>query len=172
MLDIPSFLYAMAAVQVIGAYDNYPRFPNNYYLVQETDSGRVWFMCDDLDTTICPYDTAFSNPFEIAYSHGDSQRHFTELLQDRACLDMYYGYVKELCSLWHPAALKAAIDKKYAQVRERLLAAEGLPYDREYYDYLYKESLPLWVDMRYEFLTTMMNETSVGVVAKRVARQR
>ena len=29
LMDIPSFLYATAAVQVIGGYDNYPRFPNN-----------------------------------------------------------------------------------------------------------------------------------------------
>ena len=164
-------MYATAAVQVIGSYDNYPRFPNNYYLVQETETGRTWYMVDDMDTTICPYDNVFSDPFQIAFARGDSQRHFTEMLQDQWCLGLYYGYVKELCSIWQPEQLKPAIAKKYAQVRDTLLACEGLPYDGIYYDYLYTESLPLWVDMRYQYLTTMMGETSVTAIAKKVARQ-
>ncbi|MFN7931347.1 MAG: CotH kinase family protein [Blastocatellia bacterium] len=172
MMDIPSFLYAMAAVQVIGGYDNYPRFPNNFYLVQETETGRVWFMCDDMDTTIAPYDNVFSNPFEVAYTRGDSQRHFMDMLGDKECLPLYYGYVKELTALWEPEQLKPAIAKKYAQVRDKLLACEGLPYDKAYYDYLYKESLPLWAEMRYRYLTTMMKENSVAAIAEQIARRR
>lgn len=170
-LDIPSFLYATAAVQVIGGYDNYPRFPNNYYLVQETETGRIWFMADDMDTTICPYDDVFSNPFEIAYGYGDSQRHFTEMMHDFLCLEMYASYVKDLCSLWEPEHLKPAIAKKYAQVRATLFACEGLPYTKEYYDYLYNESLPLWVEMRHHYLTDIMAETDAKTLAKKLARQ-
>ncbi|HEX4945789.1 MAG TPA: CotH kinase family protein [Blastocatellia bacterium] len=171
MMDIPSFMYATAAVQTVGGYDNYPRFPNNFYLVEETETGRIWFMPDDMDTTICPYDTVYSDPFQIAYSVGDSQRHFTEMLKDRACIEMYYSYVQELCSLWEPEPLNAAIAKKYAQVRSTLFASGGLPYDEAYYDYLYNESLPLWIDMRYQYLTKMMQDTSVGEMAKKVASQ-
>lgn len=171
LMDIPSFLYATAAVQVIGGFDNYPRFPNNFYLVQETDTGRLWFMPDDMDTTICPYDTVYSDPFQIAYSVGNSQRHFTEMLKDRACLELYYSYVKDLCSLWASDQLKPAIAKKYAQVRNTLFASGGLPYDEVYYDYLYTQSLPLWIDMRYAYLTQMMEQTTVEAMAKKVANQ-
>ena len=170
-LDMPSFLYAMAAVQVIGSYDNYPRFPYNYYWVQETDTGRMWFMCDDMDTTICPYDTVYSDPFQIAYSNGDSQRHFTEAIKDRACLEMYYSYVQELCSLWQAEPLKPAIAKKYAQVREKLFASGGLPYAEEYYDYLYTQSLPFWIDTRHQYLSAMMEQTDVESIARKVAQQ-
>ena len=171
LMDIPSFLYATAAVQVIGGYDNYPRFPNNYYLVQETETGRIWFMPDDMDTTIAPYDTVYSDPFQIAYSVGNSQRHFTEMLKDRACLELYYSYVKDLCSLWQPDQLKPAIAKKYAQMRGTLFASGGLPYDEVYYDYLYTQSLPLWIDIRYQYLTGMMEQTTVEAMAKKVANQ-
>ncbi|HEX4950865.1 MAG TPA: hypothetical protein VFZ34_29660, partial [Blastocatellia bacterium] len=47
-LQIPSFLYSTAAVQMLGGADNYPGFPFNYNFVQETDSRRIWFMTDDL----------------------------------------------------------------------------------------------------------------------------
>ena len=171
LMDIPSFLYATAAVQVIGGYDNYPRFPNNYYLVQETETGRIWFMPDDMDTTIAPYDTVYSDPFQIAYSVGNSQRHFTEMLKDRACLELYYSYVKDLCSLWQPDQLKPAIAKKYAQMRGTLFASGGLPYNEVYYDYLYTQSLPLWIDIRYQYLTGMMEQTTVEAMAKKVANQ-
>ena len=171
LMDIPSFLYATAAVQVIGGYDNYPRFPNNYYLVQETETGRIWFMPDDMDTTIAPYDTVYSDPFQIAYSVGNSQRHFTEMLKDRACLELYYSYVKDLCSLWQPDQLKPAIAKKYAQMRDTLFASGGLPYSEVYYDYLYTQSLPLWIDIRYQYLTGMMEQTTVEAMAKKVANQ-
>lgn len=171
MMDIPSFMYATAAVEVIGSYDNYPRFPNNFYLVQETETGRVWFMPDDMDTTIAPYDNVYSDPFQIAYSNGDSQRHFTEMLKDRACLELYYSYVKDLTSLWQPDQLKPAIAAKYAQIRSALFASGGLPYDEVYYDYLYTQSLPLWVDMRAQYLTGMMEQTTVEAVAKKVANQ-
>ena len=171
LMDIPSFLYATAAVQVIGGYDNYPRFPNNYYLVQETETGRIWFMPDDMDTTIAPYDTVYSDPFQIAYSVGNSQRHFTEMLKDRACLELYYSYVKDLCSLWQPDQLKPAIAKKYAQMRGTLFASGGLPYDEVYYDYLYTQSLPLWIDIRYQYLSGMMEQTTVEAMAKKVANQ-
>lgn len=171
MMDIPSFLYATAAVQTVGGYDNYPRFPNNFYLVEETETGRIWFMPDDMDTTICPYDTVYSDPFQIAYSVDDSQRHFTEMLKDPGCLELYYSYVQELCSLWQPEPLKSALAKKYAQVRSTLFASGELPYDQAYYDYLYNESLPLWIDMRYEYLTKMMRETPITEMAKKVASQ-
>jgi hypothetical protein len=169
--DIPSFLYAMAAVQVIGGYDNYPRFPNNYYLVEETETKRIWFMPDDMDTTICPYDTVYADPFQIAYSSGDSQRHFTEMLKERGCLEMYYSYVQELCALWQPEPLKPAVAKKYAQVRSALLAAGDLPYEQGYYDYLYHDMLPMWIDTRYAYLTQMMHEQSVTDIAKKIAHQ-
>lgn len=171
MMDIPSFMYSTAAVEVLGSYDNYPRFPNNFYLVRETETNRIWFMPDDMDTTICPYDDVFSDPFAIAYSHGDSQRHFTEMLKDYACLEMYYSYVKDLTSLWQPEPLKAAIAKKYSQVRNTLLACDGLPNDEMYYDYLYNDSLPLWIETRYGYLTQMMEQTSVEAIAKKIARQ-
>jgi hypothetical protein len=170
-MDIPSFLYATAAVQVIGGYDNYPRFPNNFYLVQETETGRIWFMPDDMDTTICPYDTVYSDPFQIAYSRGDSQRHFTELLKERGSLELYYSYVQELRSLWQPEPLKSALAQKYAQVRSTLFASGDLPYDEAYYDYLYNESLPVWIDMRAAYLTQMMQENSVTKIAEKVANQ-
>ncbi len=170
-LDIPSFLYAMAAVQVIGSYDNYPRFPYNYNWVQEVGTGRMWFMPDDLDTTICPYDTVYSDPFQIAYSNGNSQRHFTEMLKERACLELYYSYVKDLASLWQAESLKPMIARKYAQVRNTLFASGGLPYDEVYYDYLYTQALPLWIDTRSQYLSGMMEQTNVEAMAKKIARQ-
>ena len=74
--------------------------------------------------------------------------------------------------LWQPEPLHAAIARKYAQVRNTLFACEGLPYDKAYYDYLYKESLPLWAEMRYRYLTTMMKENSVAAIAEQIARRR
>ena len=128
-------------------------------------------MPDDMDTTIAPYDTVYSDPFQIAYSVGNSQRHFTEMLKDRACLELYYSYVKDLCSLWQPDQLKPAIAKKYAQMRDTLFASGGLPYSEVYYDYLYTQSLPLWIDIRYQYLTGMMEQTTVEAMAKKVANQ-
>ncbi len=170
-LDIPSFLYAMAAVQVIGSYDNYPRFPYNYYWIQDASTGRMWFMPDDMDTTICPYDSVYADPFQIAYSNGTSQRHFTEMLKDRTSLEMYYSYVKDLTSLWQAESLKPMIARKYAQVRSTLFASGGLPYDEVYYDYLYTLSLPLWIDLRRQYLTRMMEQTGIEEMAKKMASQ-
>lgn len=169
MMDIPSFLYATAAIQVLGSFDNYPRLPNNYYFVQETETERVWFMADDLDMTFCPYDPPYSDPFQIDYGYW--QRHFTDLLQDKVCLEAYYNNVKDLCSLWQPEPLRVAVDRKYAQVRDTLQACDGLPYGIEYYDYLYQESLPLRAEQRFQFLTTLMEETNVAAIAEKVARR-
>lgn len=170
-LDIPSFMYATAAMEVIGSYDNYPRFPYNYYWVQENSTGRMWYLPDDLDSTIFPQDTVYANPFHIAYSVGDSQRHFTEMVKDRGCLELYYSYVNDLSTLWEPNQVKPQLAAKYAQVRATLLASGGLPYDQAYYDYLYNLSLPLWVELRYAYLTRMMKTTSIAEVSKEVANQ-
>jgi hypothetical protein len=157
-LQIPSFLYSTAAVQMLGGTDNYPSYPFNYNFVQETDTKRIWFMPDDLDNTIDSPGNAATNPFQTIYTEGDSQRHFTELLNDPGYNALYRSYLRELLPLLKPEQLKPFVAAKYAQVRETLLAAPDLPLGQDWYEFVYLHEVPAWIDARYAFLTTLLEQ--------------
>lgn len=151
-LQIPSFLYSAAVVQMMGGYDNYPSYPFNYNFVQETATNRVWFMADDMDATIDSYGGSQSNPFQTIYAEGDSQRHFTELMNDPDARALYRSYLRELLPLFNPDVLKPLIAAKYEQVRETLMKSPELPLGTDWYDYVYLYEIPTWADARYAFL--------------------
>ncbi len=159
-LQIPSFLYSTAVVQLLGSNDNYPSFPYNYNFVQETASKRIWFMADDMDNTIDSNGGTYFNPFQTIYTEGDTQRHFTELVNDPEYGPLYRSYLRELLPLLEPSVLKAAVAAKYAQVRDTLLASPQLPLGAEWYDYVYQTELPAWADARFAFLRELLEQNN------------
>jgi hypothetical protein len=161
-LQIPSFLYTAAVVQMLGGNDNYPSYPFNHNFVHETETKRIWFMPDDMDNTIDSYGNGQSDPFKTIYTEDDSQRHFIELVNDPETGLQYRGYLRELVPLLQPDQLKPLIAAKYAQVRETLLASPGLPLGTEWYDYVYLSELPTWVDARYAFLNAILEQDGGG----------
>jgi CotH kinase protein/IPT/TIG domain len=161
-LQIPSFLYTAAVVQMLGGNDNYPSYPFNHNFVQETETKRIWFMPDDMDSTIDSYGNGQGDPFQTIYTEDDSQRHFTELVNDPEAGLQYRGYLRELLPLLQPDQLKPLIAAKYAQVRETLLASPELPLGTDWYDYVYLYELPIWVDARYAFLNSILEQNGGG----------
>lgn len=161
-LQIPSFLYTAAVVQMLGGNDNYPSYPFNHNFVQETETKRIWFMPDDMDSTLDSYGNGQSDPFKTIYTEGDSQRHFTELVNDPEAGLQYRGYLRELVPLLQPDQLKPLIAAKYAQVRETLLASPELPLGTDWYDYVYLYEVPTWVDARYAFLNSILQQDDGG----------
>ena len=161
-LQIPSFLYSAAVVQMLGGNDNYPGYPFNYNFVEETETKRIWFMADDLDGTIDSYGDAHADPFKTIYTEGDSQRHFTELVNDPEYGAQYRSYLRELLPLLQPEQLKPLIAAKYAQVRDTLLASPELPQGLDWYEYVYLYEIPTWVDARYAFLTSILEQGDGG----------
>ncbi len=157
-LQIPSFLYATAVVQMLGGNDNYPSFPFNYNFVQETETKRIWFMPDDMDSTIDSYGNGQSDPFKTVYTEDDSQRHFTELLNDPEAGLQYRDYLRELIPLLQPELLKPLVAAKYEQVRETLLASPELPLGTDWYDYVYRYEIPIWIDARFAFLNAIIEQ--------------
>ncbi len=155
-LQIPSFLYSAAVVQMLGGNDNYPSYPFNHNFVQETETNRIWFMADDMDGTIDSYGNAHADPFKTIYTEGDSQRHFTELVNDPEAGPQYRSYLRELLPLLQPDQLKPLVAAKYAQVRDTLLASPDLPLGTGWYDYVYLHEIPTWIDARYAFLTSLL----------------
>jgi len=170
-LQIPSFLYSTAVVQLLGGNDNYPSYPFNYNFVQETETKRIWFMADDMDSTIDSYGNAQADPFQPIYTEEDSQRHFTALLSDPEYRLLYRTYLRELIPLLQPEQLKPVLAAKYAQIRDTLLASPELPLGAEWYDYVYLYELPTWVDARYAFLNSIIeqggnsNQSPTAVIA-------
>lgn len=156
-LQIPSYLYSTAVIQMLGGGDNYPNFPYNYNFVEETDTKRIWFMPDDLDSTIAQANVD-SDPFGTVYTEGDSQRHFAVLMNDPEYRAMYRAYLRELLVLLQPEQLKPMVTDKYAQVRETLLASPSLPLGTDWYDYVYLYELPRWIDARSAFLNTLLEQ--------------
>ncbi len=161
-LQIPSFLYTAAVVQMLGSNDNYPSFPFNHNFVQETETNRIWFMPDDLDGTIESSNNGQANPFQTIYTEDDSQRHFTELVNDPVYGPQYRAYLRELIPLLQPNQLKPFIAAKYAQVRDTLLASPGLPLGTDWYDYVYRYEIPTWIDARYAFLNSILVQDGGG----------
>ncbi len=161
-LQIPSFLYSTAVVQLLGGNDNYPSYPFNYNFVEEAETKRIWFMADDMDTTIDSYGDGRADPFKPIYTEGDSQRHFTELVNDPEYGPQYRVYLRELLPLLQPNQLKPLIAAKYAQVRETLLASPGLPLGTDWYDYVYLSEIPTWIDARYAFLNVILDQDGDG----------
>ncbi len=157
-LQIPSFLYTAAVVQLLGGNDNYPSYPFNHNFVQETDTKRIWFMPDDMDNTIDSYGDAHADPFKTIYTEGDSQRQFTELINDPEYGPQYRAYLRELISLLQPDQLKPLVAAKYAQVRDALLASPELPLGSGWYDYVYLYEVPTWIDARYAFLNSIIEQ--------------
>ncbi|MBS1810672.1 MAG: CotH kinase family protein [Acidobacteria bacterium] len=160
-LQIPSFLYSAAVVQMLGGNDNYPSYPFNYNFVHETQTNRIWFMPDDLDNTI-DASVVHTNPFSTIYTEGDSQRHFVELLNDPEYRAMYRAYLQELIALIQPEQLKPLVAAKYEQVRATLLASPNLPLGTDWYDYVYLSEVPNWVDARYQFLKDLLDQNNGG----------
>ncbi len=169
-LQIPSYLYSTAVIQMLGANDNYPSYPFNYNFVHETATNRIWFMPDDLDSTI-DSSVLRANPFHAISIEGDSQRHFTELMNDSEYRAMYGSYLRELVALLQPEQLKPLVAAKYAQVRETLLASPALPLGTDWYDYVYLTEIPFWIEARYAFLNQLLeqegrdNHPPVAVIA-------
>ena len=161
-LQIPSFLYTAAVVQLLGGNDNYPSYPFNHNFVQETDTKRIWFMPDDMDNTIDSYADAHADPFKTIYTEGDSQRHFTELVNDPEYGPQYRAYLRELISLLQPDQLKPLVAAKYAQVRDALLASPELPLGSGWYDYVYLYEIPTWINARYAFLNSIIGQDGGG----------
>lgn len=169
-LQIPSYLYSTAIIQMLGGNDNYPSYPFNYNFVQETETNRIWFMPDDLDNTI-DSSVTYADPFHSISIEGDSQRHFTELMNDSEYRAMYRSYLGELRVLLQPEHLKPLVAAKYAQVRETLMASPELPLGTGWYDYVYLTEIPHWIETRYAFLHTLLerdgssNRPPVAVIA-------
>jgi hypothetical protein len=159
-LQIPSYLYSTAVVQLLGSSDNYPSYPYNYNFVQETATKRIWFMADDMDNTIDSNGGTHFNPFETIYTEGDTQRHFTELVNDPAYGALYRSYLRELLPLLEPNVLKAAVAAKYAQVRDTLLASPQLPLGAEWYDYVYQTEISAWAEARFAYLSELLEQNN------------
>ncbi|MFN7931346.1 MAG: PKD domain-containing protein [Blastocatellia bacterium] len=158
-LQIPSFLYSAAVVQMLGGNDNYPSYPFNYNFVEETATNRIWYMPDDLDDTI-DSSVVHADPFSTMLTEGDSQRHFTALMEDGEYRALYRSYLREVLALLQPAQLKPLVAAKYAQVRETLLASPDLPLGKAWYDYVYQTEIPNWIEERYAFLTALLEGTA------------
>lgn len=156
-MQVPSFLYSAAVIQMLGGNDNYPSYPFNHNFVHELATNRIWFMPDDLDSTI-DSSVVHADPFSTAVTDGDSQRHFTELMNDPESRALYSSYLRELLVLLQPDQLKPQIAAKYAQVRETLLASPDLPLGANWYDYVYLTEIPNWIDERYAFLTALLEQ--------------
>lgn len=168
-MQVPSFLYSAAVVQMLGGNDNYPSYPFNHNFVHELAPNRIWFMPDDLDSTM-DFSAVRADPFGTVLTEGDSQRHFTELMNDTESRALYHSYLRELLTLLQPEQLKPLVAAKYAQVRETLLASPDLPLGTAWYDYVYLSEIPHWIDERYAFLTTLLeqgttNRPPVAVIA-------
>lgn len=163
-MDIKSFLYSTAAMQVLGSTDNYPSYPYNYYFVRTINDGKIWFMPDDLDQTINSYDGAYWNPYKTFYSDNKSQGQFLALLNDPESRQLYAGYVQELTSLLKPDEVKPMVEAKYSQIRDTLLASPDLPMWYEFYDYVYQYEVPTWIDERYNFLLNVSPDEGGGTV--------
>ena len=158
VMDIKSFLYTTAAIQVLGSQDNYPSFPYNYYFIQTLTDGKIWFMPDDLDQTISSDAGPYWNPYLVAYPNDEFQGQYLALLKNPESRQIYINYVRELSALLNPEDLNPRVEAKYSQIRETLMASPNLPISVEFYDYSYQVSVPTLLEERYKYLASLSPE--------------
>jgi CotH kinase protein/PKD domain len=152
VMEVKSFLYSTAAIQVLGSQDNYPSYPYNYYFIQTTSDKRFWFMPDDLDQTLSSDAGPYWNPYMVSQTNYEWQGQYLALLNDPESRQAYNEYVRELTEMLRPEEVKPMIEAKYLQIRDTLLASPNLPISPEFYDYIYQNSLPYLIDERYKYL--------------------
>ena len=155
VMNVKSFLYTTAAIQVLGSQDNYPSFAYNYYFIQTLTDGKIWFMPDDLDQTISSDAGPYWNPYQVAYPNDEFQGQYLALLKNPESRQIYINYVRELSALLNPEDLNPRVEAKYSQIRETLLASPNLPISVEFYDYSYQVSVPTLLEERYKYLASL-----------------
>ena len=155
-MDIKSFLYSTAAIQVLGSQDNYPSYPYNYYFFQTTSDGKFWFMPDDLDQTLASDAGSYWNPYQVSQPNYELTGQYLALLNDPGSRQIYINYVQELTAMLNPQEVNPMIEAKYLQIRDTLLASPNLPISPEFYDYIYQESVQTLMVERFKYLTSLL----------------
>ena len=154
-IDVPSFLFVNALVQVLGSADMYPAYPWNSYLIYNKDTGRTHFLAHDLDMAIDYVSGAQHDPFALVYKEGWGQHHYEALLADPKWGAKYRQYVQELTTLVDPQFFVPLAAAKYEQVREKLLASPDLPFGADYYDTQFRRQMPEWSAARFAYLRSL-----------------
>ena len=155
-MDIKSFLYSTAAMQVLGSQDNYPSYPYNYYFIRTTSDGKFWFMPDDLDQTLSSDAGSYWNPYQVSQPNYELTGQYLALLNDPNSRQIYINYVQELTAMLNPEEVNPMVEAKYLQIRDTLLASPNLPISPEFYDYVYQESVPTLMVERFKYLTSLL----------------
>ena len=158
MMDVPSYLYVNALVQVLGSADMFPAYPWNSYLIYNQDTGRTHFLAHDLDMAIDYVSGAEHDPLAFIYKEGGGQHHLEALLNDAKWRATYRQYVQELTALVQPNFFVPLASAKYEQVREKLLASPDLPFWASYYDAQYRTHLPPWSAARFAYLQSVTQD--------------
>ena len=156
VMDVKSFLYSTAAIQVLGSQDNYPSYPYNYYFIRTTSDGKFWFMPDDLDQTLASDAGPYWNPYQVSQPNYELTGQYLALLNDPESRQIYINYVQELTAMLNPQEVNPMVEAKYLQIRDTLLASPNLPISPEFYDYVYQESVPTLMVERFKYLTSLL----------------
>ena len=154
-MDVPSYLYVNALVQILGSADMFPAYPWNSYLIYNQDTGRTHFLAHDLDMAIDYVSGVQHDPFVVTYKEGWGQHHFEALLADAKWGAVYRQYVQELTALVDPNFFAPLAAAKYEQVRDKLLTSPNLPFGSEYYDTQYRNKMPEWSAARFAYLNNL-----------------
>ncbi len=160
MIDVPSYLYVNALVQVLGSADMFPAYPWNSYLIYNQDTGRTHFLAHDFDMSIDFLGGAEHDPLAFIYKEGGGQHHLEALLNHAGWRATYRQYVQELTALVDPNFFVPLAAAKYEQVREKLLASPDLPFGANYYDAQYRTHMPRWSAARFAYLQGLTEDVA------------